>query len=193
MKRQTTPEQAFHIIRKPVPSSGGPAEAKPAPAEIDTARAAASALSIALMMKRRQQEADRAKAAETAAPAPAGNPVRNYSADELALFRDALLASRDALVVRAEGIKENVGFSAEEEIESDGGDGTNQTMRLDALRQVEESSRSINAIDEALREIEGGTYGICAACGGLIAKERLLQSPFVKTCTACQQAFESRR
>ena len=53
------------------------------------------------------------------------------------------------------------------------------------------SSRTINDIDEALARIADRTYGVCMTCGNLIDKNRLIHSPFVKTCTGCQQTLEN--
>ena len=66
-------------------------------------------------------------------------------------------------------------------------------MRLDALSHMEMSSRTINDIDEALARIGDRTYGVCMTCGNLIDKNRLIHSPFVKTCTGCQQALEANK
>ena len=35
------------------------------------------------------------------------------------------------------------------------------------------------------------TYGVCMTCGDLIGKNRLIHSPFVKTCTGCQRTLEN--
>lgn len=40
-------------------------------------------------------------------------------------------------------------------------------------------------IDDALRRLADGTYGVCAECGGTIAVERLEARPFARTCFAC--------
>lgn len=52
--------------------------------------------------------------------------------------------------------------------------------------------RTNNDVEESLRRVTDGSYGVCMTCGGLIARERLIQSPFVKTCTACQHRLEKR-
>ncbi|MFI0372635.1 TraR/DksA family transcriptional regulator [Actinomadura sp. 1N219] len=40
-------------------------------------------------------------------------------------------------------------------------------------------------IDDALRRLDDGTYGVCEQCGGTIAAERLQARPFARTCFAC--------
>ena len=52
--------------------------------------------------------------------------------------------------------------------------------QLDELRQIEES----------LKKIEAGTYGICDMCGIVIPLGRLKAKPFAKFCTECRTAYE---
>ncbi|TMR01198.1 TraR/DksA family transcriptional regulator [Actinomadura soli] len=40
-------------------------------------------------------------------------------------------------------------------------------------------------IDDALRRLDDGTYGVCEQCGGAIAAERLEARPFARTCFTC--------
>ena len=82
------------------------------------------------------------------------------------------------------------GFNESEDHEADGGDGTNQTLRLLALGQMGTINRTIHQIDEALHRIDDGTYGVCSVCGQLIRKPRLLNQPFVLTCMECQNEME---
>ena len=82
------------------------------------------------------------------------------------------------------------GFNEADDHEADGGDGTNQTLRLQALGQMGNINRTIQQIDEALHRIDDGTYGVCTSCGQLIRKPRLLNQPFVLTCMECQSAME---
>jgi len=62
----------------------------------------------------------------------------------------------------------------------------------DAVMQMQ---RSISAgqlhnltleIDRALAKLEDGSYGICDACGGPIAEERLEALPWATLCVACK-------
>ena len=40
-------------------------------------------------------------------------------------------------------------------------------------------------IQEALRRLDGGTYGVCTECGGEVAFERLFVFPESATCVPC--------
>ena len=189
MKREKNPNQkAFKIINvKPQSELVAPAE-EPIP-EIDTAKAVAFAMSIAQEMKLRQREADAAKEAEPTIAYKKRNV--QYSDTDLENFRTKLLAARTEIAGLSSTVGDTIGLAADGDYEPDGGDGTTQSMRLDALSHMEKSSRTINDIDEALARIDDRTYGVCMTCGNLIDRNRLVHSPFVKTCLACQQTLEA--
>ncbi|MCP4267109.1 MAG: TraR/DksA family transcriptional regulator [Candidatus Brocadiaceae bacterium] len=51
-------------------------------------------------------------------------------------------------------------------------------------------AREIAQIDEALKKIEKGKYGICECCGKSINKQRLMAIPFVNLCVKCKEDEE---
>ena len=189
MKREKNPNQrAFKIVNdKKQINLVKPAE-EPIP-EIDTAKAVAFAMSIAQEMKQRQHEADEARKAEPTITYKKRNV--QYSDADLENFRKKLIAAREEIAGNSATIRDTVALNAADDIEPDGGDGSTQSMRLDALSHMEMSSRTINDIDEALSRITDCSYGVCMTCGNLIDKNRLVHSPFVKTCTLCQQTLEN--
>jgi DnaK suppressor protein len=46
------------------------------------------------------------------------------------------------------------------------------------------------AINDALKRIEDGTYGICANCGKPIGEERLAAIPWATHCIDCKRLEE---
>jgi DnaK suppressor protein len=58
----------------------------------------------------------------------------------------------------------------------------NQSMAKN-LRERELVSLAL--IQEALRRLDNGTYGVCTACGGRIVVERLFVFPESATCASC--------
>ena len=57
-------------------------------------------------------------------------------------------------------------------------------MRLDAHRKL------MLDIDEALRKIQEGTYGICEDCGEEISEKRLGVMPTATLCISCKESRE---
>ena len=162
---------------------------------IDTAKAVAFAMSIAMEMKKSAAKADLKRAEGeirlTRRPTTRaqGRSTIKFPVQDLKEFKKRLLDARVA-ALNGVSVMRATGFNESDDHEADGGDGTNQTLRLQALGQVGNINRTIQQIDEALHRIEDGTYGVCTSCGQLIRKPRLINQPFVLTCMECQSAME---
>ena len=180
-------------IVKKVPIVAKPAEEEFKP--IDTAKAVAFAMSIAMEMKKSAAKADLKRAEGeirlTRRPTSRaqGKATVKFPASDLKEFRKRLLDAR-VKALNGVNVMRATGFNESDDREADGGDGTNQTLRLQALGQMGSINRMIQQIDEALHRIEDGTYGVCTSCGQLIRKPRLINQPFVLTCMECQSAME---
>jgi DnaK suppressor protein len=55
---------------------------------------------------------------------------------------------------------------------------------------AEHEANLLHAIDAAIGRLENGSYGICDSCGQDIPEARLLATPTVHTCIACQERIE---
>ncbi len=58
------------------------------------------------------------------------------------------------------------------------------------LKKLTTHKEMLNKIDEALRKLEEGTYGICEECGAEIPEERLKIIPFAIYCVDCMENIE---
>jgi len=56
---------------------------------------------------------------------------------------------------------------------------------------VNQQKQELQEIDDALKRIESGTYGICDMCDEPIAIGRLKAKPFAKFCTDCREIHEN--
>ena len=180
-------------IVKKVPLAAKPVEEEFKP--IDTAKAVAFAMSIAMEMKKSAAKADlqrtenEIRLSRRPTTRAQGKDTVKFPANDLKEFRRRLLEAR-ANALNGVNVMKATGFNESDDHEADGGDGTNQTLRLQALGQMGSINRTIQQIDEALHRIEDGTYGVCTSCGQLIRKPRLINQPFVLTCMECQSAME---
>ncbi len=59
-----------------------------------------------------------------------------------------------------------------------------------SLMLADREREKVILIDDALKRIENGTYGICDSCDEVIDKERLMAMPFTKLCLSCQEDLE---
>lgn len=164
-------------------------------APIDTAKAVAFAMSIAEEMKRAAAKSDEEscdngiRLSRRPTTRAQGKQTEKFPEADLKEFRKRLLSAREQALQGVDAMKAT-GFNEAEDREADGGDGTNQTLRLQALGQMGNINRTIQQIEEALHRIDDGSYGVCASCGQLIRKPRLLNQPFVLTCMECQNEME---
>jgi DnaK suppressor protein len=55
---------------------------------------------------------------------------------------------------------------------------------------VNQQKKELLEIEEALKSIDNGTYGICEMCDEQIAIGRLKAKPFAKFCTDCREIHE---
>lgn len=175
------------------------AKAPPKPVVLtDTSKAVAFAMSIAQEMKRSARNEDQTRReneirlSRRPTTRTQGKNTVKFPAADLKDFRKRLLEARETALKGADAMKAT-GFNESGDHEADGGDGTNQTLRLQALGQMGNINRTIQQIEEALHRIDDGTYGVCTVCGQLIRKPRLLNQPFVLTCMECQSEMERQR
>jgi RNA polymerase-binding protein DksA len=122
-------------------------------------------------------------------PATAADPKKpRFLKGDLEQFKHELLSMRDRITgqsgsMRSAALQRNDETNTEE-------DGTDAFMRLQTLEQVSSQQQIISNIDESLRSIEKGSYGVCDMCGELINKPRLSVLPFAKNCIKCQSEME---
>jgi RNA polymerase-binding transcription factor DksA len=55
---------------------------------------------------------------------------------------------------------------------------------------AEHETHMLQDIDAAIGLLESGGYGICVSCGEDIPEARLVATPTVQTCIACQERIE---
>src|SRR5438874_6928364 len=101
-------------------------------------------------------------------------------------YRDALLRKRDELLEGTGSkplqwtMENNSGRQGDM---ADQASGNNEVHIQLKLKQTD--AKILQAIEEALRRIDGGTYGICKDCGEPIAEARLTAIPWTRSCIAC--------
>lgn len=60
------------------------------------------------------------------------------------------------------------------------------------LGRVETDALKLNLIEQALKRIEDGSYGICIECGCDIDEKRLKYVPFARYCVDCKTELEKK-
>ena len=114
-------------------------------------------------------------------------PISDTFGDQLRQMRTELLAQvraqRGGRVGRAE--------AAAEARDNVGDDWAQADAERDLSIALEErESAELVAIDEALKRIADGSYGLCVDCGTPIATARLHANPTAMRCVTCQARAE---
>ncbi len=111
-----------------------------------------------------------------------------FSDAELSKFRQAMLDMRAKALNKAESLQSQSLVRNDEVNQEE--DGTDANMRATELTKANMNERQVRQIDDALKAIADGTYGICKNCGAKIGKARLEARPFAEYCIDCQESIE---
>ena len=68
--------------------------------------------------------------------------------------------------------------------------GTDAYEREKAFLFASAEGRALLEVDEALRRVYRGEYGVCESCGLPIAKARLEAMPYARLCVSCKEKEE---
>ncbi len=186
--------------KKPVPTKKAPAK-KPVPPKKKTEAKKPVPVKKAPAKKpvppKKKTEAKKpvpVKKAPAKKPVPAPKPVApkpgkpHLTKAELAELRAVMLEERAKFAVRTDSLKSQSLTRPDEENPEEAG--TDQITIVTELRKADSGSARMNQIDEALRAIARGDYGICQNCGAKIPIGRLRAMPDAKYCVPCQEEFD---
>jgi DnaK suppressor protein len=103
--------------------------------------------------------------------------------------REKLEKERDAILAEMGRLRQYVEHEAEIEMDVEEGDPDVFEQEKD-LTLLEALERRLDSINDALRSLEKGTYGICERCGNEIDPARLEALPDARLCIKCKTLLE---
>jgi DnaK suppressor protein len=88
-------------------------------------------------------------------------------------------------------VRANTGHESGRPETLDTADASESDLQLDvSVSLTEMTAQVLHRIDEALRRIASGDYGVCVECGADIAMKRLAALPFAVRCRDCEELRE---
>ena len=112
------------------------------------------------------------------------------NAKQIEELKEILLERRETINKNIQGSRDSIDSLKDSECkdEYDYAEVSSDSFKegIIANQQIQE----LKEIDQALKGIEKGTYGICEMCDESIAIGRLRAKPFARFCTPCREIYE---
>jgi len=127
--------------------------------------------------------------------------IKRYSKKDLKMFKEILTKMKEKFLGQISSVeKENLRTSQKDASGDLSGYSihmadmaTDSYDREFSLSRASGEQKIVYLIDEALKRIEDGDFGLCMSCGKLIAKNRLKAVPHAKFCVTCQGLEEVKK
>lgn len=110
--------------------------------------------------------------------------------DTISDEKEQLLAQRRDLLYDIAALKETLKVEVDVDVEEGDPDVIEREKSVALLATLQ---ARLAAVNDALRAIDRGTYGICERCGKPISPERLEVKPEATLCVTCQAEVERLR
>ncbi len=116
--------------------------------------------------------------------------TENLSKKDLQELKKRLLERKEAILKKMRQYYEE-SQEVEANIAQDAVDRAESSYTKEFLLSLTDAEREqLSLINEALRRLARGNYGLCQSCGQPISKKRLEIVPWAPLCVACQQKKE---
>lgn len=120
--------------------------------------------------------------------------IKKYTKKQLKKFKELLLKAKIDLIEQILAVEKDALKKSQRDASGDlsgysihmADIATDNYNREFSLSRASVDQRIIYAIEEALKRIEEGEYGICTNCGAMISEKRLKAIPYAELCIDCQ-------
>lgn len=125
---------------------------------------------------------------------------KKFSKKELEYFRQLILKIKDKILEEIKHISEDTLKKSQKDAAGDisgytyhMADVASDTYdREFSLGLASNEREALYELDDAIKKIDEGTFGICEECKSLITKTRLKAVPYARLCLKCQEKKEKR-
>lgn len=115
---------------------------------------------------------------------------------QLRAIREELVSEREGLLAQVEDLdaEADVNNWREGGFDDDPADAGSASFERETAQSLSNHARKLlQEIDDALRRMDAGTYGVCENCGERIEPERLEALPYARLCLECKRRDETGR
>ncbi|MDD3983581.1 MAG: TraR/DksA family transcriptional regulator [Candidatus Omnitrophota bacterium] len=114
---------------------------------------------------------------------------------DLAAFKKLILKKKEDIIEHIREISEETVKKSQKDASGDISSytyhmadvATDNYDREFSMGRVSEDREFLFELDDALKRIEDGSFGICEDCGALVSKTRLKAVPSARLCIKCQE------
>lgn len=110
--------------------------------------------------------------------------------EKLEYFKELLNGKLEELLSGAERAVNGMSGSKDENFPDPTDRASHETDRNFLLRVKDRERKLISKVQEALKRIDDGTYGVCELCGEEISQKRLEVRPVTTCCIECKKEEE---
>ncbi|MFY9402887.1 MAG: TraR/DksA C4-type zinc finger protein [Candidatus Omnitrophota bacterium] len=129
-----------------------------------------------------------------------GKVKKGLTKKELLVYKKVILKRKEEIIDGIQRISEDTLKKSQKEASGDisgysyhmADVATDNYDREFSLGLASNDRKALYELEDALKRVEEGTYGICQECKNLIAKARLKAVPQARFCVKCQQKKEKR-
>lgn len=123
---------------------------------------------------------------------------KKFNKKELKIFKKLILKKKEEIIEKIKHISEDTLKKSQKDAAGDisgytyhmADVATDTYDREFSLGIASNERKLIYEIDDALKKIEEGDYGVCEVCKNIIPKTRLKALPYARLCLKCQKVQE---
>lgn len=125
---------------------------------------------------------------------------KSLSAEKLQLFEELIRKELNESIQYIENINKEQSVGARESSgdlssyayhQADQGSDTNYMEHT--VKMMESEREKIRLLNDAMRRIHDGSFGVCEMCGELIPDNRLQVIPYATLCIECKEKMEDKK
>ena len=109
---------------------------------------------------------------------------------ELQYFKDTLKSRKEQILKNLNGVQEEITELQGQELNDEGDYASANSDSLVESAIITQQQKELAEIENALRKIEAGEYGICEMCEEPIGFQRLKVKPHAVYCIDCREIVE---